>query len=340
MTTYAYDGSTTHLLAVWGSGAGASARTVARLHVRTPEPYGLRLAKAMTELSSTAWLSYTDADLAGPVPVVTVLEAIRDPNLPRSGRLRVEPDWLVERGHDIGRTLVDIGSSGVRRAVLADLTEEFDGIERALRGDLAGRARQAVELTRLDAPPGQVAAADRLLFDVPMGGERLFTDVEPTAACVAAAHWLHAAVDATLTVTGRGDPGDVLRMEEAIEHFDVVAPRVVLALMGNGGSPLAVVQRLVGAAMMAARGQIPPEDLCEMPGYILLDPARPSRHLLDRLAMALRTCGRVYGEHLDRKVLGAHPESDRVEAARQIFDAHVRREAERSAERLSATAPP
>jgi hypothetical protein len=35
VTTYAYDTSTNHLVAVWDTGIGATARTVARLHART-----------------------------------------------------------------------------------------------------------------------------------------------------------------------------------------------------------------------------------------------------------------------------------------------------------------
>jgi hypothetical protein len=37
MTTYAYDTSTHHLVAVWDTGVGATARTVARLNAMTNE---------------------------------------------------------------------------------------------------------------------------------------------------------------------------------------------------------------------------------------------------------------------------------------------------------------
>lgn len=45
----------------------------------------------------------------------------------------------------------------------------------------------------------------------------------------------------------------------------------------------------------------------------------------------------MHTEHLDPAVLADHPEPDRMEAARQVFDVQVRAEAERSADRLLRT---
>jgi hypothetical protein len=95
MTTYAYDPSVRHLIACCSGGAGAIAHTVARLHERTAQRLGLRLADQLTLLSSEAWLSYTDAGGAGPVPEVAALAALCAPNLPRDGRLRVERNWVI-----------------------------------------------------------------------------------------------------------------------------------------------------------------------------------------------------------------------------------------------------
>jgi hypothetical protein len=67
---------------------------------------------------------------------------------------------------------------------------EIAAIERAELGDLSGRAAQAVLLTRQDASPVQVAAADTLAGSL-LGGDQLLT-LDPTAACGAAAHWLYA----------------------------------------------------------------------------------------------------------------------------------------------------
>lgn len=334
MATYAYDPSLRHLVAVRGGGAGATAHIVARLHERTAEPLALRLAHQLTLLSTEAWLCYTDSERAGPVPRPAALAALRAPNLPRDGRLRVEPDWVVERAHEVGRTLVEIGSAGVRRAVSDDVADELASIERALLGDLQGRAGQAVELTRLDASPVQVAAADRVLQEAPSGSEALLTGIEPTAACVAAAHWTAAAVDVTLRRIGGTDSRDVLDPGKAVEPFDTVAPRSVVIWIADGVPPLAAVQRLVRPAMEAARGFVPAPEECAVPGLIMLDPGRPARHLLDRLLMALQTCQRVYVEHL------RPGRADAAEEAAAEFDREVRGEAARTADRLLATAAP
>ena len=336
MTTYAYDPSLRHLIACCGGGRGARAHTVARLHERTVERLGLRLAQQLTLLSAEAWLSYTDAEGAGPVPDAAALAALGAPNLPRGGRMRVECNWVVERAHEVGRALAEIGSAGVRRAVADDVAKEFASIGRALHGDLQGRSGQAVELTRLDASPTQVAVADRLLAGTPSGTEALLAEVEPTAACIAAAHWLAAAVDLTLRSIGRTETRYVLNSEDAAEPFDTVAPRIVVDLIAAGSSPLAAVQRLVRPAMEAARGFVPTGEDCTVPGLIVLDPARPARHLLDRLLLALRTCERVY---VDQVVAGLCVEDggDPAETACRSFDGEVRREASRTAGRLLAT---
>ncbi|HYH32272.1 MAG TPA: hypothetical protein VD903_18035 [Pseudonocardia sp.] len=41
----------------------------------------------------------------------------------------------------------------------------------------------------------------------------------------------------------------------------------------------------------------------------------------------------MHTEHLEPAVLATHPETDRMEAGRQVFDAQVRAEADLSAER-------
>jgi hypothetical protein len=342
VTIYAYDHSSTQLVAVWETGVGAVAHPVARLHARTPVRNGVHLVKALSRLSEAAWLGYSDPGLVDAEPA-EVLRALRRPHQPHAGLLFREGDPLLECANDAGRWLAAIGSAGVSRAVIADVAEELDCVERALRGDLSGRARQAVELTRLDVSPVQIVAADRLLYEVPMGSERLFTEVEPTAAAVAAAHWLQSAVDVTLEVTGWDDATAVLEAAEAIESFDITTPQVVLDLLRVGNPPIAAVQCLVRTAMLAARGMIlhgspdPTEDPADEARFTVLDPMHPARSLLERLTRAIQTCSLVHTEHLDPAVLITHPETDRMEAARQVFDAQVRVEAERTADRLLRT---
>ncbi|GAA2152717.1 hypothetical protein [Actinomadura napierensis] len=61
-------------------------------------------------------------------------------------------------------------------------------IERAELGNLTDRARQALALMRADASPVQVQAADKILNANPFGNPSLFTEIEPAAAAIAAAH--------------------------------------------------------------------------------------------------------------------------------------------------------
>ncbi|MGI5144135.1 MULTISPECIES: hypothetical protein [unclassified Streptomyces] len=53
-----------------------------------------------------------------------------------------------------------------------------------------------------DASPVQVAAADHLLQQEPFGPDELFIGIDPTAAAVAAAHWLTAAADVAAEASG------------------------------------------------------------------------------------------------------------------------------------------
>jgi hypothetical protein len=346
MTTYAYDPSTTTLLAVREAGLGCTARPVTRLHARTPERLGLRLAQALTWLSTAAWLSYTDPGLVEigyvGIDAPATLRALRRPHLPRAGFLYREGEAVLECANGTGRELVEIGSAGVVRAVVADVVEELKAVEGAIRGDLSGRSRQAVALTRLDASPVQIAAADRLLYEVPMGNEGLFTEVEPTAAAVAAVHWMQAAVDVTVELAGGGDPLDVLAKAAASEGFDLIAPGAVLGLLRSGHPPLAVVQNLVRSAMLAAKGMIlhgDPEPCLGDPDgesrFTLLDPRRPALALLEVLTRTVQICGTVYADHCVVDEVG-----DWSEITRDRFDDAVRRAARKAADRMFRAADP
>lgn len=248
MTTYAYDITGPSLIALWHSGIGAVARPVARLHARTPERTGMHLAQALTDLSESAWLSYSDPGLVHLDPSAG-LQALRRPHLPEGELLYREADQVLDAAHQAGRAVAAVGSAGVLRAVAADVESEFDAVSRALDGDLSGRARQATVLNRLEVHPAQVALADRHLHDVPMGNEALFDEVDPTAASVAAVHWLQAAADVALPAD---DPLAALRSAAASEGVDVAVADVVLRALAAGHRPLVVVQDLVRAARLAA----------------------------------------------------------------------------------------
>ena len=118
-------------------------------------------------------------------------------------------------------------------------------MQRAELGDLGGRARQAVALSRAEASPLQVRAAHAALLREPLGPEGLFVDIDPTAASVAAAHWLAEAATLAAEVSG-GDPVGVIEEADDIEALPVLTPTVVLVrMLGAGETPDAVVLDLV-----------------------------------------------------------------------------------------------
>lgn len=179
----------------------------------------------------------------------------------------------------------------------------------AERGDLTGRAAQAVELDRVDASPVQVDAADELLRANPLGSAGLFTALDPAAACVAAAHWLVAAA----TVAGDADdrePWEVFAESDTIQACSIDVPTLIVeAISVDGRSPRDIVLGLLAAAALVRQGRVPdPDVVAEQvsdayrqaeqappeqrdgvlrsllpPRSTLLDPLRPSRDLLEHL---------------------------------------------------------
>jgi hypothetical protein len=339
MTNYAYEPADRRLLATWGTGVGDVAHVVARLHARTPPEDGLRLARALSWLSAGTWRSYSDPHLFDILPE-EALAALREPNRPEGSVLKRSAEPHVEYAHEVGRRLVAIGSAGVTRAVVTEVAEDLAALENALLGDLSGRARQAVELSRLDVSPLQVVAADRLLAEVPLGGERLFTEVDPTAAAVAATHWLRATIDITLARTGLDGHAEVLAAASTFGLEDGVAAQVVLDLLDGGDAPLVAVQCLVRSAMLAARGMVvlgrddPTGDPDDEARFTVLDPLRPARGLLERLVQTIQSCAFVYLERVDPGSVARDADLARLNAAREVFDRDVRAEAERHEDRL------
>ncbi|WP_250287180.1 MULTISPECIES: hypothetical protein [unclassified Frankia] len=242
MSRYAYDPGQRALLVSWATGTGDLAATVATLPTAVVERDAFRLAEQLTFLAAAAWRTYTHPASATPslrvgsegwrrasdrTAFASVLAVIRRPHLPHNGTLLQSYVIVEEAAHRVGRALHAIGNQNLTEQILADVSAELDAVEQAERGDLSGRARQAIALTRADASPLQVAAADVLLADNPFGDSRLFTEVEPTAAAVAAAHWLHVAATVTARQTGL-DPTQVLVEADNIEALPHESPTVVL----------------------------------------------------------------------------------------------------------------
>jgi hypothetical protein len=339
MTTYAYDTSTRRLLAVWHTGIGATAHPVAQLHADTRESVGLHLAEALTRMSSSIWSSYTSPDLID-LPATAARRALRRPHLPVDGLLRVEEHPVVEGANGVGRQLAEVGSAGVTRAVIADVEEEIAAAGNAERGDLSGRARQAVVLTRVEPSPVQIAVADGLLREVPMGSPRLYTEVEPSAAAVAAVHWFLAAVSVVERLTGTAGT-DLLEHAEREQPFDPVVAEFVLDALGSelvDRTPLGLTRSLLRSAVLAARGMLVTTDhrVGDEPLFTVLDPARPARCLLDGLVGAIQALAALHAVHLDP----TRDDAEWMHLARAQFDASVREEAAaRAPERMAELVP-
>ncbi|MGA8456434.1 MAG: hypothetical protein WB800_13620, partial [Streptosporangiaceae bacterium] len=136
------------------------------------------MAEQLSELSQALWHCYTHPASAAPSLAVNtdgwrregdreafakVLQALAKPNLPHNGTVLVSYTPVEENAHRVGRALHEIGNAALITQVTAEVQAELKAVEQAELGDLSGRGRQAVVLTRADASPAQVAAADRLL---------------------------------------------------------------------------------------------------------------------------------------------------------------------------------
>jgi hypothetical protein len=247
---------------------------------------------------------------------------IAQPSLPDSnGMLMVSYDPVEERAHRVGRCLHAAADPDLTAAVIADVEAELAAVEGAELGDLSGRAAQAVQLTRQDASPVQVAAADHILTQNPLGADELFLDLDPTSACVAAAHWLQAAADVASQMSGTPVTALVVEADD-IEALPHETPTAVLELMEIGLSPTDAVTRMIREAMAVAEGEAPniddlrdkieeadekverygerdPEAAAEFMTIRLttLDPLRPARDMLEDLLSGIHGCWLVYREY-------------------------------------------
>lgn len=337
MTDYAYDTSRHALVTSWDTGVGRLANAFATLPADTPVEDALRVVSALSNLSKHLWRCYTDpasaADSLKPnsegwrrqgerEEFAGVTDALRNPNLPRGGGLLRSYIQVAEAAHCVGRALYSVADADLIDQVVGDVNEEIDAVERAERGDLTGRATQAVTLTRADASPLQVIAANSILQEHPTGSKRLFEMVDATAASIAAAHWLQAAAQITAEQAGC-DPTLVVVEADDIEELAVQTPTDALEKLEAGETPRAVVVGMVKAAVTVAQGNIPdPDGLIEqieqakaraekygpgdmvllaemMPRLTPLDPMRPAHDLLEDLLEGIRGCQLLYRESAD-----------------------------------------
>lgn len=230
---------------------------------------------------------------------------------------------------------------------MTEVQAELHAVEQAGLGTLAARARQAVALTRANASPVQVQAADEILSMNPFGSQALFTDVDPVAASIAATHWLQAAADITAEASDLA-PTRIIEEADNIEALAHATPTAVLETLELGLSPYETVTGLIRDAMTVAEGKIPDigelVDRINQADYIAdehqdsrlrdallqeirttpLDPTRPAYDLLEDLLDGIRGCWLIYQEYT-----GAADET-----ADAFVDA-IRAEAKRHRDRLT-----
>ncbi len=334
MTRYSVDLDRRELVASWGTGEGDLSRRVAALPDDADTSVLLALARSLTQLSDAAWRTYTHpASAAGSLEPDSeglrrekereafdeVAGAIADPHLPNDGTMIVSYSRLVESAHRVGRALHELGDETLTKAVRAEAPLELAAVENAELGDLTGRAQQAVLLSREDASPVQVAAADHLLQQDPFGPTALFSTVDPTAAAVAAAHWLAAAASVAADASGQ-DPTQVVLEADTIEALPHETPTLVLGLIDGGATPYEAVTALVRHAMyitdgllldpVALRDQLEDfeETVAEHTGeddpdlddvavrLTPLDPKRPARDLLEDLLAGIHGCWLLHND--------------------------------------------
>lgn len=368
MTRYCVVSGRRELMATWGTGEGDLADSIAVLPAGADTSRLLDLARALTEFSDAAWRTYTHpASAAGSLEPNSegwrreeerklfgeVADAITQPNLPSDGAMIVSYNTLLESAHRAGRALHRLGDLELVKTVAAEAAAELAAVESAELGDLSGRAQQAVLLSREDASPVQVASADRLLQQDPFGPAELFVGIDPTAAAVAAAHWLAAAADVTAEVSGY-PPVQVVLEADNIEALPHETPTLVLGLINDGVSPYDAVTSLVRHAMHVADGLLPDpsalrdqledleeelaefsgEDEADLTGVALrltpLDPQRPARDLLEDLLTGIHGCWLLHSEYDDLD--NGEPGTGEVE---ELDDAQAAQHQNRSLERFA-----
>ncbi|MFF7991955.1 hypothetical protein ACFZDG_19440 [Kitasatospora xanthocidica] len=365
MTRYSIDPDRRELIATWGTGAGDLATRVAPLPTGPGIAVLLDLARALAQLSEAAWLTYTHpASAAASMEpnsegwrreeerkhFAEVADAIAKPNLPSGGSMVVSYSPLIESANRIGRALHELDDPALTEAVLAETATELTAVENAELGDLTGRTQQAVLLSREDASPVQVAAADRLLEQDPFGPAALCSDLDPTAAAVAAAHWLAAAADVTADASGHA-PVHIVREADNIEALPHETPTLILGLIEDGATPYEAVTGLVRHALHITDGLLPDpdalreqlddleetlaeysDDEADLDNITLrltpLDPKRPARDLLEDLLTGIHGCWLLHSEYDD---LDHEDDTNAEDWTDEQAEQHQRRSRERFA---------
>lgn len=310
MTSYAHHPATSSIVATWPTGAGSVAEEVAVL----PEGCDAAVARAisleMDRLSVQLWRPYGIGDTLPP-DAVRLVDILRRPNLPVGTLVRIADDPLDEHAHRLGRLFADLDDGGeCREAVAREIGRECVAVGDAMVGELTGRAQQAVTIVRAVPDPGQLARAHALLHEVPLGPERLFTEVGPVMAAIAAFEWLCSALKVAHRRGGYGYVEEVLANARAVTDRDL---RVATGLLRHPTVDSSVlVHRFLNAAQLAAAGMVLAEPVGELAlglqGAVVaddagkeiemtatvLDPAEPGASLLAGILSGIQACYDLY----------------------------------------------
>ncbi|MFJ4368075.1 hypothetical protein ACIP4S_28530 [Streptomyces chartreusis] len=146
MTRYSVARDRHELIATWGTGNGDLAAGIATAPAGADVGSLLALARALTQLSTAVWRTYTHpASAAGSLEPNSegwrreeerkqfseVVDAISRPNLPSGGTLVVSYSSLLESAHRVGRALHRLGDTRLVEAVAAEAAAELAAVESA-----------------------------------------------------------------------------------------------------------------------------------------------------------------------------------------------------------------
>jgi hypothetical protein len=303
--------------------------------VARPPSHGLELAALLTSLSEGLWRGYTHPpgaagdDLAPNTEgwrrqherdVVAELEETLSAVYQPANEAGVQFSSYVfveEVARRIARTLSAIGDPSVREAVVAEVRAEIDAVAQAEAGDLRGRSAQALLLSRSTTNPLHVVAAQQALAVAVNGGDALRA-IDPAAAAVACARFLHAAAELASDVSGV-PVTRVVDEEDNIEAMPTVTATYVLEQLDLGQGPEAVVHGLLADALAIAEGAVLDVDelierltidasdhpylseddlevLRAEQRLCLLDPRRPAPDLLEDLLEGIRGCWLLWSD--------------------------------------------
>lgn len=363
------------LVVTWPTAAADEAAVLTTLPAG---PQSGQLALALTDLSEQLWRCYTHPATAAPDDDDLNSEQSRR----RADRAAIElvpgiVGLTGPTGHEddyagfgratypaqaVAALLDHIDAPAAQAAVRAEIATELDAVKRADLGDLSGRAAQAVAYNRPDASPTQIAEAHRLLEADLFAAPDALRAVEPSAAAVAAATWLHAAARVAARAAGRESSlATVVRDADDIEALPLATPMHVLDRLEDGMDPHTIVIELVVEAQRVTDGQL--GDLDRIAGEVRhaleladrlppahreqtltalldeiracrLDPLRPGRDLLEDLLDGIRGCWLIFDEHHDRRTDLAVEDDDDITneaaAAREAADQQAFEQAQAS----------